>query len=319
MRFYISRGGNSEGPLDEQVILAMIARRELDRQAYICAEGAQAWQALDSHPPFATALAGPAPQPQAFAPQPQAFQQPQPQAFAQPQQPQSFGQPQPQSFGQPQQQAFGQPQPQQAFGQPQQQSFGQQPSFSSQANQAAGQASKELNNAANAFGNAFGSPSAAPGEGFFEKARAQSQGQPIPESAKAAAGQAHLFAAAGALLTCGTWGGLAGAFVASMLYKDQPKHPYALYHINQALVFQAATFIVMVAASTIVYMLRFVGVMIADILGLVFALLHVINLAIWAGSIFLAFTQSNKAKAGEWSEYPKIGKWVLGRAKPFLS
>jgi hypothetical protein len=318
VRFYISRGGNSEGPLDEQVILAMIARRELDRQAYICAEGAQAWQALDSHPPFATALAGPAPQPQAFAPQPQAFQQPHPQAFAQPQQPQSFGQPQPQSFGQPQQQAFGQPQ-QQAFGQPQPQAFGQpqQPSFSSQANQAAGQASKELNNAANAFGNAFGSPAAAPGQGMFEQAKAQ--GQPIPDSAKAAAGNAHLFAALGVILACGPWGGWLGAVASYFLYKDQPKHPFALYHINQAMVFHAASAVLMITLGGVVNIIIRIAVNIADILGLIASGLYLLPLAVWIGVIVLSFGQRTKSMNGEWSEYPKAGKFVMGRAKPFLS
>jgi uncharacterized Tic20 family protein len=334
VRFYINRGGNTEGPHDEQAIIGMITRGELDRQAYICAEGAQAWQGLDSHPPFASALAGPAqpqafapqPQPQAFAPQPQpqAFApQPQPQAFApQPQafapQPQAFA-PQPQAFdAQPQPQAFG-AQPQAFAAHPQPQGFGgqPQPTFEAQAGQAANQAAHQLGNAANAFGSALGNSAAAPGSGYFEQVKAQNQ--PIPESAKAAAGQAHLFAALGLLLTCGTWGGVVGAFVAYALYKDQPKHPFAVYHVNQAMVFHSATVVLMMTVAAIVNVLIRIGANIADVLGLALSALYLVNLAIWGVAILLTFKQRTQAMNGEWSEYPKAGKYVMGRTKPFLS
>jgi hypothetical protein len=53
MRFYLNRGGEPEGPLEEAAIFAMIQRGEVTAAAYICPEGGQAWQPLHSHAPFA--------------------------------------------------------------------------------------------------------------------------------------------------------------------------------------------------------------------------------------------------------------------------
>lgn len=64
MSFYVSRGGQVEGPFDEASIVSRLQSGDL-RDAQICPVGSQAWQPIASHPPFAQAMqgGGAAPQP----------------------------------------------------------------------------------------------------------------------------------------------------------------------------------------------------------------------------------------------------------------
>jgi hypothetical protein len=199
---------------------------------------------------------------------------------------------------------------------------------SAQVHAAADQVASGVTDAANAFAGAVNAPGssaalsapsgAAPGEGFFERAKAE--GQPPSDAAKAGAGMAHLLAAGGAVIGC--WlcglGGVAGAFVGSVMYKEQPKSSFALVHMNQALVFQGVCWAANLVLAIVFTGLRIVGGMIFDLLGTALSLLHLVNLAIFAAAVILPFLQSQKAKAGEWSEYPKIGAKVLGLKSPIL-
>ena len=305
MRWYINRNGNNEGPLDEAVILQMIGRGELNQQSYACPEGGQAWQQLSSHPPFAQALAGPAPQVHqaaaAVATEVNAAANAFSQAFAGSPSPQ----PQQQAFGQPaQQQAFGQPAQQGAFGQPQQQAAFAQPAAQPAFGQPAGQA--PIVQAPGA---------AAPGQGFFEQAKAR--GEVPSEAAKAAAGQAYLFSAGLAFVGCG-FGGLVGAFLGGMLYKEQPKNNFALFHINQALVFQGVCIAANIALGFVFFIIRFVAYMISDILGLIASGLTLINVVLFLAAVLLPLLQMGKAKNGEWSLMPIVGKRVMGLKAPIL-
>jgi hypothetical protein len=61
VRWYLSRSGSTEGPLEEAKIIAMIRAGEVAPHAQVCVEGGQAWEALTAHPPFAQAAIGGAP------------------------------------------------------------------------------------------------------------------------------------------------------------------------------------------------------------------------------------------------------------------
>ena len=282
MRWYINRTGTGEGPFDEPTILGMIGRGEVHSGHQICVEGQQAWQPLGAHPPFGQASAGPAPQVQAAA----------------------------NEFAGGVQAAANQAAP--------------------VAQEVAGGMHDAANQVAAGFGSAgaalanpqapqFSAPSeAAPGEGFFEQAKAS--GQPPSEDAKKAASMAHLLAAGGSFVGC--WacglGGVIGAFVGNMLYKEEPKSPFALFHINQALQLQIAIWLVNIVTAIIFVVLRIVGGMIFDVLGLVLGFLHLFNLVLWLAGVVLPFLQSGKAKNGEWSEYPMIGARTMRAKAPML-
>ncbi|MBX3274402.1 MAG: DUF4339 domain-containing protein [Sandaracinaceae bacterium] len=284
MRWYLNRTGTAEGPFDEPTIVGMIGRGEIMPNAQICAEGAQAWQPLSAHPPFAQPAAPPQPQFQA-APQ-------QPQAQAAPYQPA-----------------------------PQQQQF----------EQAAHQVAGGVADAANAFAGAVSGPGglvapqfggapqmAAPGEGFFEQAKARNE--PISEEAKKAASMAHLLAAGGVFLGC--WacglGGVLGAFVSNMLYKESPKSPFAQFHINQAFQTQLVLWGANLAIAIVVNVLSFGLGMISPTLGSLVSFLGILNALLFFAAIVLPLLQFGKAKNGEWSEYPMFGGRVMRAKSPML-
>lgn len=52
MRWYVSRGGQTEGPFEEAEVAARAARRELEG-AYVASEGSAEWLAIDQVPAFA--------------------------------------------------------------------------------------------------------------------------------------------------------------------------------------------------------------------------------------------------------------------------
>lgn len=56
LRWYLSREGRSEGPLEEAEVLERIASGVLGASAFAAPEGASEWRSLDAHPPFARAL-----------------------------------------------------------------------------------------------------------------------------------------------------------------------------------------------------------------------------------------------------------------------
>lgn len=292
MRWYINRTGNAEGPIDDAAVVGMIQRGELQATHYLCQEGAQEWQPASAHPSFAQASAPAAPAPQQqYAPQ-QHSPQPQPHS------------PQPQAFGQP-------PAPQ--YGQPQSDPFG--------------QAAAGVNDAANAFAGALGGAggqqlvapgAAAPGEGFFEQAEARNE--PPSDAAKNAAGMAHLMGAAGVFLGC--WlcglGGVLGAFVGNILYKEQPKSPFALFHINQALVFQGGLYVVNLVLAVFIWAITFGVSFVSTTVASLLSLLYIINGLLWMVSVILPVLKAGKAKRGEWTEYPVFGAKVKNMKAPIL-
>lgn len=160
--------------------------------------------------------------------------------------------------------------------------------------------------------------SAAPGQGFFEQAKARNE--MISEEAKKGASFAHILGAAGVFLGC--WacglGGVVGAFVGKMLYKEQPASPFALFHMNQAFLFQAVIWAAQVAVGVLGWVVAFVGAMIADVLGLVGYFFYLINLVLFMAAVIVPVLQFGKAKKGEWSEYPLIGARVMRAKAPML-
>lgn len=275
MRWYINRTGAAEGPWDEPTIVGMIASGQILPNAQICMEGQQAWQALQSHPPFAQAASQPAPQVHQAAHQVhQAAQQAAPQ------------------FEQAAHQVAG--------------------GFASAANQLASGGVGPAPQLAMPTG------SAAPGEGFFEQAKAR--GEAPSEEAKKGAQFAHLLGAGGVFIGC--WacglGGVIGTFVGKMLYKEQPSSPFALFHMNQAFLFQAVLWAVQVAVGVVGWVVAFVGAMIADVLGLVSFLFYFIHLVLFMAAVIVPVLQSGKARKGEWSEYPLVGARVMRAKAPML-
>ncbi|MGE0788386.1 MAG: GYF domain-containing protein [Sandaracinaceae bacterium] len=57
MRWYLSRGAQTEGPLDEAALLDAIRRGEVPPTAQVCAEGTQTWKPLLAVPELAMAVA----------------------------------------------------------------------------------------------------------------------------------------------------------------------------------------------------------------------------------------------------------------------
>jgi hypothetical protein len=58
VRWYVSRGGQTEGPFEEAEVAARYARRELD-QAYVASDGSDQWILIEQVPVFARARAAP--------------------------------------------------------------------------------------------------------------------------------------------------------------------------------------------------------------------------------------------------------------------
>lgn len=285
MRWYVNRTGNAEGPWDEPTIVGMIQRGEIQSQHQIVVEGQQNWQPLSTHPAFAQALAGGGA----------------PAAPAAPQAP-------PAQSSQPGGGGFS-------------------PPTGGQVDHAANQMAQGVGGAANQLGNAFGAASggglaapqaAAAGDGFFEKA--QASGQMPSEAAKEAAGKGHLFSALGAFLLfciCGL-GGVIGAFGGNVLYKEEPKDPFALFHINQALAFQGVLWAVNIVLAIILNVLGFILAMISDMLPMITSILSLLHLVIWAAAIIVPLMHMGKAKNGEWSEMPLVGARVKRMKSPIL-
>jgi len=202
-----------------------------------------------------------------------------------------------------------------------------QPPTGQQVDQAANQVAQGVGDAANQLGNAFGAAAggglaapqaAAAGDGFFEKA--QASGQMPSEAAKEAAGKGYLFSALGAFFlacVCGL-GGVIGAFGGNVMYKEEPKDPFALFHINQALVWQGVLWAINIALAIVLNVLGFILAMISDMLTLITTGLSLIHLVIFAAAVIMPLVQMGKAKRGEWAELPLVGARVKRMKSPIL-
>lgn len=190
-------------------------------------------------------------------------------------------------WGQPPQQGYGQPQQQQGYGQPQQQQW-QQPG--QQGWQQPG-----------------GPPPQPAGQPFIE---ARNANYPISEDAKQAAFYAHLFGALGAIVFCGTVLNAAAPCIALALYKEQPKSPFAQFHIQQAVFFQG----IIVVATIVSYIIWWIFSMVTCGIGIFIPIPLIPILVGLIYGLVIAF----KAKNGEWAEYAMIGKNVMETRSPMF-
>jgi len=116
---------------------------------------------------------------------------------------------------------------------------------------------------------------------------------------------AHLFAGLAAILFCGMIFPVGAPLLVMAMAKE--KRPFMLYHINQAVIFQAAIFVFNSAMGIVG------GILAIFCVG--YLLLALIPIAVLGGAIF-AFVIGSGAKAGAWNEYPVVGQKVLREWKP---
>lgn len=150
-------------------------------------------------------------------------------------------------------------------------------------------------------------PPPAGGQPFLE---AKNANYPLTEDAKQAAFYAHLFGALAAIIFCGTLLNAAAPLLAMALYKENPKSPFAMYHINQAFIFQG----VIVVATIIGYVLWYILMIVTCGIG---AFIPVFIIPPLVGLIY-GLVVAFKVKNGEWAGYAVIGEKVLATKSPMF-
>ena len=143
----------------------------------------------------------------------------------------------------------------------------------------------------------------APPPGYFAQAAAQ---WPAPsEEDKQHAFFAHLFCALANIFCCGFVFPFLGALIPLAMTKS--KHPFVMFHINQALLFQVALYLL----NIVVY--------IAGLIGnfcLVGWLLYPLNAIIVIFAAIYPIIVGLKAKDGHWEKYAFVGDKVLAMVSP---
>lgn len=127
------------------------------------------------------------------------------------------------------------------------------------------------------------------------------------EAEKEAAFHAHLLGGLGALVLCG----MVFPVVLPLVPYSQAneKTPFMLYHVNQAVIFQAGAFVLNMALATV-----------GGILALVcvgYLLLMLIPI-VWLISAIYPISIAFAARRGVWVEYPIIGRNVLDVWNPLF-
>jgi uncharacterized Tic20 family protein len=145
-----------------------------------------------------------------------------------------------------------------------------------------------------------------PGVGWFEQARAGGY-QPSAQEMEHAF-YAHLFAAIGAFLFCGTVFGAVAPLLVLAMAKD--KGPFLLFHVNQAAIFQGVFFVINTAIGIVG------GVLSIVCIGYFILLLWPFT---WLIATIYPLVLAFGAKGGTWVEYPIVGQKVRTEWKPLFT
>ncbi len=140
-------------------------------------------------------------------------------------------------------------------------------------------------------------------------AAAKATGYPPNDNDKEAAFYAHLFGALANVLFCGLAVPVVAPLIALAIKKE--RGPFALYHINQAMVFQGVLFAANVVLAIVI---SIVALFTCGIGGVLFVLNGIPPLIGLVYGIVVALS----AKEGQWSEYAVIGPKVLNMKSPLI-
>ncbi|MCS6798289.1 MAG: DUF4870 domain-containing protein [Myxococcota bacterium] len=162
----------------------------------------------------------------------------------------------------------------------------------------------------------WGAPQGAPPQGVAVAgpsadgwyAQAAAAAGPATDDDKQTAFLAHLFAAGLQLVTCGMLAP-AGPFLAYAM--DKRRHPFALFHVNQAIVFHGVLLATNIALAVVFSILAFVTCGIGS-------LLYVLNGLVPLVGVVFGLIVGLKAKDGHWDGYPVVGSKVLAARSPLI-
>jgi uncharacterized membrane protein len=151
--------------------------------------------------------------------------------------------------------------------------------------------------------------------GFFrtKMGEALASGQPISAQDKNHAALAHLLGAIVGVFTAGVFFPVMATTV--VLLFNSTRHPFVLFHVNQAALFQAFVSGVAILAGVIFGLLY---VMTCGVVIFLLPVLLLFALIPWSLSVLLPAWLAYRAYKGEWAGYPVIGDFVLDQASPFV-
>lgn len=134
-------------------------------------------------------------------------------------------------------------------------------------------------------------------------------GQPISGEDRTHAAATHLLGAVVGVFTAGFL--LPVLATTLVLVFNSSRHPFVLFHVNQAAWFQLLVSITAVVAGVLFGFLYLVtcGV------GLILLPLVLIP---WSLSVAIPAWLAFRAYRGEWAGYPLLGDWVLDQEHPFV-
>lgn len=144
--------------------------------------------------------------------------------------------------------------------------------------------------------------------------QAQLAGGPIEEGEREHALYAHLLGAVVGLFTTGViFPAMAPTLV---LVFRASRHPFLLFHINQAMWFQGIISLLL-ALNWVVF---FIGYLATCGIGalVLFPLCLILHGGLWLVSVILPVIVAVGARKGHWSRYPIIGDMVLDQASPLV-
>lgn len=144
--------------------------------------------------------------------------------------------------------------------------------------------------------------------------QAQAAGGPIEQGEREHALYAHLLGAVVGLFTTGViFPAMAPTLV--LVFRSS-RHPFLLFHINQAMWFQGLISLFL-ALNWVVFLIGYLATcgIGALVLFPVCALLHAV---MWLVSVVLPIVVGFGARDGKWTRYPIIGDMVLDQASPLV-
>lgn len=147
--------------------------------------------------------------------------------------------------------------------------------------------------------------------GYFRNAMSQSQasGEIISPQDRTHAAATHLLGAIVGIFTAGL---IAPVLATTLvLVFNSTRHPFVLFHVNQAAWFQL---LVSIGAAILGVLFVFVYFVTCGI-GLILLPLALIP---WGLSVLVPAWIAWRAYRGEWAPYPILGDWVLDQEHPFV-
>jgi len=134
-------------------------------------------------------------------------------------------------------------------------------------------------------------------------------GHPISPQDRTHAAAAHLLGAVVGIFT----GGLLLPVLATtlVLVVNKSRHPFVLFHVNQAAWFQVVASLAIATSGLLFLAIYFVTC------GAGLLLLPLLFVP-WLLSVLLPFWVAFGAQRGDWTGYPWLGDWVLDQEVPFV-